>query len=98
GDASNVTIFGESGGGAKVSLLLAMPGAKGLYHKAIIESGAELEAASQDYAQALGGALLDSLDLKAGDTTALAMLDTARIFNAQEGAIAKVASLVPPGG
>ena len=98
GDSSNVTIFGESGGGAKVSLLLAMPEAKGLYHKAIIESGAALEAASRQYAQALGGALLDSLGLTSPDTAALAALDTTRIFDAQDGAIAKVSSLVPPGG
>jgi para-nitrobenzyl esterase len=39
GDAGNVTIFGESGGGLKVSTLLAMPSAQGLFHKAIIQSG-----------------------------------------------------------
>lgn len=40
GDPNNVTIFGESGGGAKVLTLMAMPSAKGLFHKAIVESGA----------------------------------------------------------
>ncbi len=98
GDPSNVTIFGESGGGAKVSLLLAMPTAKGLYHKAIIQSGAQLEAAPRQYAQALGGALLDSLGVMAGDTAGLAALETARIFNAQDAAVARVSSLVAPGG
>jgi para-nitrobenzyl esterase len=39
GDPSNVTIFGQSGGGGKVSTLLATPAAKGLFQKAIIESG-----------------------------------------------------------
>jgi para-nitrobenzyl esterase len=39
GDPANVTIFGESGGGWKVSLLMAMPAAKGLFHKAVIQSG-----------------------------------------------------------
>ena len=39
GDPHNVTIFGESGGGAKVSTLLAMPSAKGLFHRAAIQSG-----------------------------------------------------------
>jgi para-nitrobenzyl esterase len=39
GDPKNVTIFGESGGGSKVSTLLAMPSAKGLFHRAIIQSG-----------------------------------------------------------
>jgi para-nitrobenzyl esterase len=54
GDPSNVTIFGESGGGGKISTLLAMPKAKGLFHRAIIESGSfllkvrEPEAATED--------------------------------------------------
>jgi para-nitrobenzyl esterase len=39
GDPENVTIFGESGGGAKVSMMMASPLAKGLFHKAICESG-----------------------------------------------------------
>jgi len=39
GDPENVMIFGESGGGAKISTLLAMPAAKGLFHKAAIQSG-----------------------------------------------------------
>lgn len=40
GDPDNVTIFGQSGGGAKVNTLMAMPKAKGLFHKAINQSGA----------------------------------------------------------
>ena len=40
GDPENVTIFGQSGGADKVTVLMAMPGAKGLFHKAIVESGA----------------------------------------------------------
>ncbi|WP_234030321.1 carboxylesterase/lipase family protein [Erythrobacter mangrovi] len=39
GDAQNVTIFGESGGAAKVSTLMAMEGARGLFHRAIAQSG-----------------------------------------------------------
>lgn len=39
GDPSRVTIFGESGGGCKVAALLAMPSAKGLFHRAVIQSG-----------------------------------------------------------
>lgn len=38
GDPGNVTIFGQSGGGAKVNFLMAMPSAKGLFHKAIAQS------------------------------------------------------------
>jgi para-nitrobenzyl esterase len=39
GDPGNVTIFGQSGGGGKVTTLLATPAAKGLFHRAIIQSG-----------------------------------------------------------
>ena len=40
GDPDNVTVFGESGGGAKVLALMTSPYAKGLFHKGIVESGA----------------------------------------------------------
>jgi len=43
GDPGNVTIFGESGGGAKVSTLLGMPDAEGLFHRAVIQSGPGLQ-------------------------------------------------------
>jgi para-nitrobenzyl esterase len=38
GDVNNVTVFGQSGGGAKVNFLMAMPSARGLFHKAIAQS------------------------------------------------------------
>jgi para-nitrobenzyl esterase len=49
GDPGNVTIFGESGGGGKVIALMAMPGAKGLFHRAIVQSGPFLKSLSPDY-------------------------------------------------
>ncbi|SEN84384.1 para-nitrobenzyl esterase [Sphingomonas gellani] len=93
GDPNNVTIFGESGGGAKISLLLGMPPAKGLYHKAIIQSGAALGATPRPYAQALGGALTELLGVKPGDAAALAAVDTQKVFDSQQAAIDKVAKL-----
>jgi para-nitrobenzyl esterase len=50
GDPNNVTIFGQSGGGGKVSTLLAMPAASGLFHKAIIQSGAGIQSGSKESA------------------------------------------------
>ena len=44
GDPGNITLFGQSGGGMKVSTLMAMPSAKGLFHKAIVQSGPMLTA------------------------------------------------------
>jgi len=46
GDPANVTAFGESAGGMSVSLLLAMPAARGLFHKAIVQSGSTAAAKS----------------------------------------------------
>ena len=51
GDPENVTIFGQSGGGGKVAVLLAMPAAKGLFHRAIIQSGPFLKGLSPEYSQ-----------------------------------------------
>jgi len=50
GDPANVTIFGQSGGAGKVATLLAMPAAKGLFHKAIMQSGAAIRATLPDQA------------------------------------------------
>ena len=61
GDPDNVTIFGESGGGWKVSLLMAMPGAKGLFHKAIIQSGPGLKGKTKAEAAETARALLAAL-------------------------------------
>lgn len=69
GDSGNVTIFGQSGGGGKVSTIMAMPSAKGLFHKAITMSGATLRIADYDRTAALGNVVLkeagiDSSQLK----------------------------------
>ncbi|MCX6608462.1 MAG: carboxylesterase family protein [Acidobacteria bacterium] len=63
GDPSNVTIFGESGGAAKISTLLAMPAAIGLFHKAILESGSLLKVATREDASVAARALLSKLGL-----------------------------------
>jgi len=57
GDPGNVTIIGQSGGGAKVTLLTAMPAAKGLFHKAVALSGSSLHGADQAQARRLGAAV-----------------------------------------
>jgi para-nitrobenzyl esterase len=63
GDAGNVTIFGQSGGGAKVSALLAMPPARGLFHKAIIQSGPGITMADKNKAAELAERTLASLGI-----------------------------------
>ena len=61
GDPDNVTIFGQSGGGGKVNILLGTPSAKGLFHRGIIESGSMTSLmapqTSRDMARAIVGKL-----------------------------------------
>jgi para-nitrobenzyl esterase len=61
GDPGCVTIFGESGGGGKVSALLVMPGAKGLFHRAVIQSGAAVRFTTRERANALADAVVKQL-------------------------------------
>ena len=69
GDPENVTIFGQSGGGGKVTRLMHMPAAKGLFHKVISESGGSLNyrdtepAKSIEHQQAIAAATLKNLNL-----------------------------------
>jgi para-nitrobenzyl esterase len=71
GDPGNVTIFGESGGGAKVSYLMAMPSAKGLFHRAVIESGPGVKAVPAESADRLRKDLMAELGLADGDVAGL---------------------------
>ena len=52
GDPDNVTVFGQSGGGAKVCVLMGMPAAAGLFHRAIVQSGVHVKALSPEAARA----------------------------------------------
>ncbi|MET0920642.1 MAG: carboxylesterase/lipase family protein [Acidimicrobiia bacterium] len=63
GDPGNVTIFGESGGGGKVSTLLGMPIARGLFHRAVVQSGPGLRSTELTDATATSRAVLEALGL-----------------------------------
>ncbi len=67
GDPNNVTIFGQSGGAGKVSTLLAMPPAKGLFHRAIVQSGANLRGVSPTDATKTAQTLMAKLGVKNAD-------------------------------
>jgi para-nitrobenzyl esterase len=79
GDPGNVTIFGESGGGAKVSMLQAMPPARGLFHKAIIQSGPGLRAMTAEAATKNASVVLEQLGVKPGDLAPLATIAVEKI-------------------
>ena len=67
GDPGRVTIFGQSGGGGKVTTLMAMPSAKGLFHRAIVESGSLLTCATMESSGTLADKLLKQLNLSSSD-------------------------------
>jgi len=67
GDPNNVTIFGQSGGAGKVSTLLAMPGAKGLFHRAIIQSGSNVKGVSTEDATKTARLLMEKLGVKTAE-------------------------------
>lgn len=67
GDPGNVTIMGQSGGGAKVCILTAMPRAKGLFHKAVVLSGASRRSGDKASSEKLGAAVLKEAGLTPGE-------------------------------
>ncbi len=66
GDPGNIMVFGQSGGGAKIATLMAMPAAKGLFHRAATMSGQQVTASGPLNATLRGHALLDALKLPPG--------------------------------
>jgi para-nitrobenzyl esterase len=96
GDPNLVTIFGQSGGGRKVATLMSMPKAKGLFHRAIIESGAVLRLTSHDDAAKYTDLLLAELGLKEGQIRELQSLPIERLL-AADAAVQKKIKLREPG-
>lgn len=82
GDPNTVMIFGQSGGGRKVETLLAMPSAKGLFHRATIESGAALQVAGRDIAIRNGEQLLAKLGIQKADVHQIQNLPVEKIMAA----------------
>ena len=62
GDPGSVTVFGESAGAMSIGVLLAMPSAAGLFHRAILQSGASRNVSTPEHAGAVTRAVLDALD------------------------------------
>ena len=79
GDPDNVLIFGESGGGAKVSVLMAMDQAKGLFHRAVVQSGARLANINAETAAKGAAAVVEHLGLHADNVSDITTLPPERI-------------------
>ncbi len=82
GDPNTVMIFGQSGGGRKVETLLAMPSAKGLFHRATIESGAAVKVVDRDVALRNSELLLAKLGIDKANVRDLQRLPVEKILAA----------------
>ena len=90
GDPSNVTIFGQSGGGGKVSTLMAMPSAKGLFHKAIVQSGSITNLMDPKYSRRIGAATVEALGINPSRIDDIASVPYHDLLSAYEKAVEKV--------
>jgi para-nitrobenzyl esterase len=95
GDPGNVTIFGQSGGGGKVTVLMAMPAAKGLFHRAIVQSGSLMRQLAPKRSAELRAAVFEKLGLTDSQVDRLQTIDIDRLIAA---GVAAVRKLAPPPG
>ncbi len=87
GDPGNVMIYGQSGGGGKVSHLMVMPAAQGLFHRAAVESGATLRTGAPEAAAKIAAALLDELNVSGSQFEKLQTIPAATLVAAQASAV-----------
>jgi para-nitrobenzyl esterase len=90
GDPANVTIFGQSGGGGKVTTLMAMPQARGLFHKAIVMSGSMRRMLTSDFSAKLAGAVLTETGVSKDHLELLQTMPFDRFVTAAAAAAKKV--------
>jgi para-nitrobenzyl esterase len=90
GDPDNVTVFGESAGGMSIGCLLAMPRTRGLFHKAILQSGVGNTAVPLEEAVSVAQEFLDTLGLKKADVDALQGFKVERLLSAQMELLLKI--------
>jgi para-nitrobenzyl esterase len=83
GDRDNVTIFGQSGGGRKVSLCYAGQDAQGLFRRGIVQSGSHLRVQPPEHATRLTDMLLATLDIAPADAAKLLEVPTETLTAAQ---------------
>jgi para-nitrobenzyl esterase len=95
GDPDNVTVIGQSGGGAKVSFLTAMPAAKGLLHKGVALSGSTLRGASRVKTAKLAGHVLAEAGLTAAELDKLQLMPWKEYIQVSNRAAKKLAAEEP---
>ncbi len=96
GDPGNVTIFGESAGAMSVGTLLGTPAARGLFHRAALQSGSSSAVFARDYATSVAEQLIAAAGLAPGDIEGLVALPTEAVLAAQGELLAHRAALNIP--
>jgi len=90
GDPDKVMIYGQSGGGSKVTTLMGMPAAAGLFHRASVQSGGGGNPPDSEHARALTAQVMTELGLQPHDIEGLKKIDWAELNRAGNAAIAKL--------
>lgn len=97
GDPSCVMIYGQSGGGSKVTTLMGMPSASGLFHRAGVQSGGGGNPPSAEQSKALTKQVMVELGLQPNDIVSLQKMDWAKLNAAGNAAAAKINPPFAPG-
>jgi para-nitrobenzyl esterase len=98
GDPGNVLIFGQSGGGGKVSTLMSMPMAKGLFHKAVVQSGSTLRLGELASSEKLAAEVVAQLGLNKSSIDKIQSIPYAQLLAAGNAALKKLQPTPPAGG
>jgi para-nitrobenzyl esterase len=96
GDPGNVLIFGESGGGAKVSTLMTMPSATGLFHRAVVQSGSSIHVRTPEAATASAKAFMKVLGLQPNQIDELRKLPMQKLVDALDSSAADASITFAP--
>ncbi len=98
GDPDNVTIFGQSGGGTKVGVLMTMPAAQGLFHKAAALSGTTRGTTSAEHSAEVAAGVMDDLQLAPAEVDRLQQMPIERLLAAGDAAVHHLIPQGPPLG
>ena len=102
GDPDAVMIYGQSGGGSKVTCLMGMPSAAGLFHRAGVQSGGGGNIPGKEQSRELARQFMKELGLRSNDLALLQKIEWAKLNEASNAAIAKLSPAGPglagPGG
>ncbi len=96
GDPDRVMIYGQSGGGSKVTTLMGMPSAAGLFHRASVQSGGGGNIPSKEQQTELARLVMKDLGLAPNDIASLQKMDWAKLVAAGSAAAAKINPPGPP--